>query len=73
MPADDYDQLMLDLRNWSKAAQPGDQKKLGDAMGVSAQLVSHWVTGRRRPNARNAFKLKAFLAKWRKKSAALKT
>lgn len=67
VPPKEYDELIQELTLWCEA-QHGRQQEIADEFKVSKQLVSHWLTKRRVPNLENFFKLKAFLAKQRRRS-----
>jgi hypothetical protein len=66
MVADEYEQLMTDLKAWAAQAEHGDQRKLAKSLGVSPQRLNSWVKGLKEPNGKAAFSLKSFLAKWKK-------
>jgi hypothetical protein len=66
MPPDESDDLIAELRAWAEQAEFGAQKKLAQSLGVPAQRLNHWITGRKLPNLRDGLKLQTFLKTWRK-------
>ncbi|HEY0793554.1 MAG TPA: helix-turn-helix transcriptional regulator [Chthoniobacterales bacterium] len=67
MADDEYSELMAELRAWSAQAKHGEQKDLAERLGVSAQRLNHWITGRNIPNLKDGLKLQTFLKAQRKK------
>jgi DNA-binding XRE family transcriptional regulator len=71
--ADEFEEMLSDLKAWAAQAERGDQAELAESIGISRQRLNNWITGRKTPNGQAAFKLKAFLAKWRRKSVKQQT
>ena len=55
------EKLLSDLRTWARA-EYGRPALLARKLGVSRQLVSHWITGRRTPTLHHGLAIQAFLA-----------
>jgi transcriptional regulator with XRE-family HTH domain len=64
MPPEELDALMAELRAWCKAKH-GRQRDLAAELGVTEQVLSNWIAGRKKPGLENYLKLRAFLAKRR--------
>ena len=63
MPAalvDTQEKLLRDLQAWARAKY-GRPALLARTLGVSRQLVSHWLTGRRIPTLHHGLAILAFL------------
>ena len=59
-PEEEREQLIADLAEWC-GAEYGRQTEIANKLGVSKQLVSNWITGRRFPSLKNGLALQAFL------------
>ena len=59
-PPEELDDLMRSLSLWCKDGR-GRQKALAEEMGVSEQLVSNWLAGRKKPSLDKYLQLRAFL------------
>jgi transcriptional regulator with XRE-family HTH domain len=60
MPPEELDKLMADLRAWCDARY-GRQAELAAELGVSKQLVTNWLAGRRKPTLKHFFEIRRFL------------
>ena len=60
-PPDELEDLMAELRAWAAQAKHGEQKELAELLGVTPQLLNHWIQGRKIPNLRDGLKLQSFL------------
>jgi transcriptional regulator with XRE-family HTH domain len=60
MPPEELDKLMADLRAWCDEKY-GRQAELADELGVSKQLVTNWLAGRRSPTLKHFFEIRRFL------------
>ena len=60
-PPDELDDLMAELRAWADQAGHGEQKELAELLGVTPQLLNHWIKGRKVPNLRDGLRLQTFL------------
>jgi DNA-binding XRE family transcriptional regulator len=67
MPPDELDELLTQLRAWADSAEYGEQKKLAEHLGITPQLLNHWITGRNLPSLRLGLKLQTFLKKQRRR------
>jgi hypothetical protein len=65
---EETNKLLAELRQWAAQAEFGDQSKLAKELGVPAQRLNHWITGRKYPNIEDGLKLQKFLQAWRKTS-----
>jgi transcriptional regulator with XRE-family HTH domain len=66
---DPEEKLLNDFRAWARA-EHGRPALLARKLGVSPQLLSHWLTGRRKPTLHDGLAIQEFLkaeAKRRKK------
>jgi predicted transcriptional regulator len=59
------EQMMNDLNAWC-SVEFGRQRQLAKELGVSEQIVSHWIKGRRTPRLKHWLKLQEFLKAQRK-------
>jgi transcriptional regulator with XRE-family HTH domain len=59
MSSDELKRLMSELRDVCRV--PGRQQEVAKEMGVSAQVLSNWLTGIRSPSLRSFFKIREFL------------
>lgn len=57
---DPVEKLITDLQAWARA-EHGRPALLARKLGVSKQLVSHWITRRRTPTLHDGFAIQAFL------------
>jgi transcriptional regulator with XRE-family HTH domain len=57
---DPEEKLLSDLLGWARAKY-GRPALLARKLGVSKQLVSHWITGRRTPTLHDGLAIQAFL------------
>jgi transcriptional regulator with XRE-family HTH domain len=62
MPPKELDKLIADLNAWCKAKH-GRQREFAAALGVSEQLVTNWLAGRRAPTIKHFFRIQQFLRK----------
>ncbi len=62
MPPEELDKLMAELTAWC-GEKYGRQAEIAEKLGVSKQLVTNWLAGRRAPTLKYFFKLRAFLDK----------
>jgi transcriptional regulator with XRE-family HTH domain len=60
MPPEELDRLMDDLRAWC-CEKYGRQAEVASELGVSKQLVTNWLAGRRVPSLKLFFKIRRFL------------
>jgi hypothetical protein len=67
--ADEFEEMLSDLKAWAAQSERGDQTALAETLGISRGRLNNWIAGRKTPTGSAAFKLRAFLSKWRKKSA----
>jgi transcriptional regulator with XRE-family HTH domain len=65
MPPEELDRLMAELKSWCKAHH-GEQKKLAQSLGITEQLLSNWIAGRKTPGLKNYLALQEFLKKQRR-------
>jgi hypothetical protein len=65
MAPSEIDKLMSELEAWCRA-EYGRQRKLASVLGVSEQVVSHWIKRIRNPRLEHWIKLQEFLRKQRK-------
>jgi len=65
MSSEELELLLTDLREWCEPH--GRQQQLANALGFKKAVVSHWITGRRKPSLESFFKIQKFLAKQGKK------
>jgi hypothetical protein len=59
---EEVDQLISDLAAWCNA-EYGRQTEIAEKLGVSKQLVSHWINKRKTPSLESFFKIREFLQK----------
>jgi hypothetical protein len=57
---DPEEKLLADLETWARAKY-GRPALLARRLGVSKQLVSHWITRRRTPTLHDGLAIQAFL------------
>jgi DNA-binding transcriptional regulator YdaS (Cro superfamily) len=57
---DPEEKLLADLETWARAKY-GRPAFLARKLGVSKQLVSHWITRRRTPSLHYGFAIQEFL------------
>jgi hypothetical protein len=67
MAPEEIDKLKADLKAWAAQAEFGEQKELAKELGVPAQRLNHWITGRKTPNLKDGLNLQAFLRKWKRR------
>jgi hypothetical protein len=56
----ELEKLIAELAEWTNKKH-GRQKELAEALRVNQDVVSHWIAGRKKPNAEHALELAAFL------------
>ena len=66
MPPEELDTLMTKLKDWCKNKH-GRQKDLAEELGITEQLLSNWLAGRKKPSLDKYLALRAFLAKQRRR------
>ena len=66
MAPEESEKLMADLKAWADA-EYGRRAELARMLGVSRQLVSDWLAGRKTPTLDSGLKIQAFLKKQRKR------
>jgi hypothetical protein len=59
------DKVLNDLTEWC-GAEFGRQRMLAKELGVSEQVVSHWIYRRRTPRLKHWLRLQEFLKRQRK-------
>ena len=64
MAFEELEQVIVDLTAWCNV-EHGRQTELAKRLGVSKQLVSHWVNRRRTPSLHNFLKVRKFLQRQR--------
>ena len=60
------DKVLNDLNEWC-GEEFGRQRRLAKEIGVSEQVVSHWLNRRRTPRLKHWLKLQEFLKKQKKR------
>jgi hypothetical protein len=66
MAPEESEKLMADLKAWADA-EYGRRAELARMLGVSRQLVSDWLAGRKMPTLDSGLKIQTFLKKQRKR------
>ena len=65
MPPEELDAFMAELKTWCKQKH-GRQKELAHEMGVTEQLLSNWMAGRKTPGLQKYLALRTYLKKHRR-------
>jgi transcriptional regulator with XRE-family HTH domain len=69
MSSEEVEKLMRELTDWCKA-EYGRQRELARALGVTEQVVSHWLTKRSTPTLEHGLHILTFLEQQRKNKPA---
>jgi Helix-turn-helix len=65
MPPTEAEKLMAEVKAWADQKR-GRRSELARTFGVSPQLVTNWLAGRKMPTLDDGLKLQAFLRRERK-------
>jgi transcriptional regulator with XRE-family HTH domain len=69
MPPRESERLIAELKAWADEKY-GRRSELARMLGLSPQLVSDWIAGRKMPTLDVGLQLQAFLKKQRRRAAS---
>lgn len=67
MAPGELDRLMTELKAWCKAHH-GEQKKLAEKLGVTPQVLNHWIARRKDPGLKNYLAIQEFMEQTKPKA-----